>query len=407
MPYLEQETEYTIGQRIHLARRDLKGTIKSNYVLFGFGMGLVALILLIGIPAAQFMESFGVWEDRINSPEGPLCNTEDFNEPPYPAIIDIIPETAADQAGLIDGDIITRINDLPIDSFTTLSESWPDKFPNIRPGDFVEIYVQREGNVFPISVKTTAHESKPFTPFLGIAMYQEPVCSLWFTPNEETQFSAGDHELILVGIWSVVFIAVAFGIFLILGGLWYRPHISKLKKEMANWENDFLDQSYIMTFNTTPPTGSTNGKKIFDLAQIVFPELRKKTGRKAKWKGTMKGSNNYEFDCFQASTGKDSTEQEIFVAKHFGDTKVTFKKLQELCKATIDSLSLDSVKKKIKDVDKMVILRLICVGKNYEKQLVVDESWEDLRDDLDFEYPIDLIFENEDGSYEVNMIDYE
>ena len=49
-----------------------------------------------------------------------------------------------------------------------------------------------------------------------------------------------------------------------------------LEKEIEEWEGDYLAENYYLSFETNVPTGKTNGEKIFRMAQLVFPELRKK-----------------------------------------------------------------------------------------------------------------------------------
>src|SRR5439155_4212641 len=78
----------------------------------------------------------------------------------------------------------------------------------------------------------------------------------------------------------VIAFAIIFGYFLI----WTLWKGKKLKADIDAWEEAYLDQYYVLTFETAKPSGSTNGEKIFNLAQTVFPELRKKDGKPEKWK---------------------------------------------------------------------------------------------------------------------------
>jgi len=191
------------------------------------------------------------------------------------------------------------------------------------------------------------------------------------------------------------------GIILIYFAFTLVGQLRKLRSEVSNWENAYLDQNYLLTFETNPPAGSTDGEKIFNMTQIVFPELRKPNGKPEKWKGIVKGTDGYEFDCFQTTNAKKDEEKEILVVKHFGDTKITKEKLQELCDAAKESQKEKSVEKKIEKAYEMEIFRIICVGRNYEPKLIKNEKYQDsVMADLDFDGLIDLILE-EEGNYTV------
>jgi len=84
--------------------------------------------------------------------------------------------------------------------------------------------------------------------------------------------------------------------------------------------------------------------------------------------------------------------------KHFGDTKITSEKIQEACDAAEKSLKEKSVNKKIKNASEMDILRLILVGRNFEEKLLKNEDYQDdVMDDLEFDYNVDLILEKDDN----------
>jgi len=191
----------------------------------------------------------------------------------------------------------------------------------------------------------------------------------------------------------VIFFAAIFGYFLI----WTLWKGRKLKRDVDEWEEAYLDQYYVLTFETMKPSGSTNGEKIFNMAQTVFPELRMKDGKPEKWKGEVEGKDGYKFDCYQAT---NESERRLFVVKHFGKEKIDLEKLQELCDMAKKGKAVTTLKEKIKKLDSMKFFRIICVGENYDEKFLKARSLDKIMDDLDFEEPIDLILEK-DGNYSV------
>src|SRR5712691_12590546 len=43
-------------------------------------------------------------------------------------------------------------------------------------------------------------------------------------------------------------------------------------KNLKQWNEDYLEQAYILVFDTTIPKGDTTGEKILNLARAIFPE---------------------------------------------------------------------------------------------------------------------------------------
>jgi hypothetical protein len=55
---------------------------------------------------------------------------------------------------------------------------------------------------------------------------------------------------------------------------WYFIRSRRYFQRLREWKDDFLEQAYILVFDTTVPKGNTSGEKILNLARAVFPELR-------------------------------------------------------------------------------------------------------------------------------------
>jgi len=398
---LKDETELSLAQRVHLAQRKLISVLNNTYAALGIGIAITVIVLLIGIPSLQFMESFGTWEYRLDSSDGPKCNPDDYSDSSkYPATVNMIEGAGAKEAGMQDGDIITRINDLEIPHSQSLELDWPYKLPEVKPGDTVEVMVKRDNQLQSFMVKTTPRTDDPSQPFLGVETVS-PVCTFYFVLSEDALFTQNEFELVLMGIWGIVIIVAVLGGVLIIAFFFWKSKIDKLKHEIEEWEGDYLEEGYYLAFETNVAQGSTDGEKIFNMAQMVFPELRRKDLKPEKWKGKVIGVNNYEFDCFQTT----SNGEQLFVVKHFGDTKIDENKLQELSNAVKESLNLDTLEKKIKDLKYIDVMRITCVGRNYDEKLLKDQSRNEILDRLKTDYLFDLILEKNE-KYTVLEFEY-
>ena len=77
---------------------------------------------------------------------------------------EVIEGTPADQAGLVIGDIIVRVDRTPID----LQHELPDVIQQYWPGDVVTVSVVRAGEVESVRVKLGEHPEEPGRAYLGI-----------------------------------------------------------------------------------------------------------------------------------------------------------------------------------------------------------------------------------------------
>jgi len=401
---LVQDTELTFGQKAHLTQRVVKTLLKNTNWLLGIAIAVFILILVVGLPSVQFLQSFSI-ENRLNSEDGPICNPDYYLDPnDYPAQIFVVPNTGAEKAGLKDGDIIIGINDL-VGYQANLIRGWADKLPDVKPGDFVEVRFSRNTLEQTFTVETIPSEGDPSRPMIGFIIPDSPTCALYFILNEGVEFTQGYLALVIGALWVIVIISGIAGSVFILIYWKFRPVFKNITSEIGELENEYLDQNYVLTFGTMSASGKTNGEKIFNLAQNVFPELRKESGKPQKWKGVKKDSEGYTFDCYQTTADTDS---ELFIVKHFGDEKITLDKIQELCDKALNSRKDEKIKKKIDEVEDMPISRIICVGKNYDTKLLESDEYlsKVMLDKLEFDSKIDLILEK-DGKYSVIWIDYE
>ena len=105
-------------------------------------------------------------------------------------------------------------------------------------------------------------------------------------------------------------------------------------------------------------------------------------------------------------------EYDVFAVKHFGDKPVTKEMLQEACDEAEECLDDKKVKAKI-DTGSSTITRLVFVVKSFDFDLKSDDGkqilWEDMEtevldrlieqmmDSIEWDEPIDLMLETENG----------
>jgi len=380
---MSEESELSLAQRVHLTQRDLKSFLKTPIIAIGIGIVLIGLVIPITLDTRNFLDTFGYFDGKLNSVDGPSCISEDFTgvQADFPSQVLVIEGSGADKVGMKSGDFIKSINGVPISSTGDVL-NWQNLVLGIKPGDNVDVEILRDGVPLSFNVKTTESIDEPTKPMIGI--YNAVSCTLYFILKEGVVFSQKDIDFVYNNLDIILLTNGIFGIVLIYFAFTLVGKLRRLRSEVIHWEDAYLDQNYLLTFETNPPHGSTDGEKIFNMAQTVFPELRKRNGKPEKWKGTIKGKEGYEFDCFQTTNAKKDEEKEILVVKHFGDTKITPDKIQEVCTAADKSRKFV---KEIKNSEEMDILRLI----DYQDEVM---------DDLDFDYNVDLILE-EEGNYTV------
>ncbi len=396
--YLVEEQELSLGERVHLASKDLRKILNPSIVAALVGLGIIGLVTLSTFHASSTLNEYGYHQYRLNSADGPICDPSDkmVSDDADPAKIVVLNGYGADKAGLKNGDVVEQINNITISNAGEFS-NWRNLIPGVKPGDVVQVKAIRDGQELSFKVQTSSSPSNSTIPLIGL-LVPKTCDEYYFLNDKEKSLTLESIRYIdsMLGNIRIAVIAFAaiFGYFLI----WTLWKGRKLKADVDAWEEAYLDQYYILTFETTKPSGSSNGEKIFNLAQTVFPELRKKDRKQEKWKGKMEGKDGYEFDCFQTT---NESEPRLFVVKHFGKEKVDLEKLQELCDMAKKGKSAKTLKDKIKKLnDSTKFFRVICVAENYDAKFLNDRSLEEVMDKLDFEDPIDLILEK-DGNYSV------
>lgn len=210
--------------------------------------------------------------------------------------------------------------------------------------------------------------------------------------------SMATQNLVFVSIvFSIAISAYVFGWFVIKA-----PHAYK---KLQEWDEDYLESAYILIFDTTIPKGNSTGEKVFNLAKLVFPELRsdlyispldkptfpsfvkallskKKKTRNAIHEDISQ-SLNYRIDSYVLDVAY-KTDEGYFVIKDFKDKVVTPEDFREVTRI---------VKEKFTH-----IFRVICVAKAYDESFLNKETLEkQMTKELKANFKIDLILEEKVG----------
>jgi hypothetical protein len=396
MGYMDNH-ELSLGEQVHLANKDLRNILRPSIIAAIVGLGIIAIVVTFTYFASTTISEYTYTVYRINSAIGPLCDPLNFIPvaDSDPAKVTVLDGQNADKAGIMTGDMVTKINGLQISNAKEFNDL-QDIFPNLKAGDAVSIEVLRGGQHTSFTVQAVQPLNNPKVVSLGMII---PAKCLSYYELKEEKKGYGPELITIVsdnldnirnvgGIFATI-----FAFFLVLT-LWKGRRLSN---EINDWERAYLDQYFVLTFETNTPIGSTNGEKVFNMAQTVFPELRQKDGKSARWQGTVTGKDNYNFDCFQ-TTGESSTR--LFVAKQFEKgVTIDMKKLQEMCDIVTESKKISTLKDKIRNLERIKIFRIVCVANEYDQSLLDDFKREELMGILS-KYPLDLIIDR-DGTYSV------
>jgi hypothetical protein len=199
---------------------------------------------------------------------------------------------------------------------------------------------------------------------------------------------------------GVSIIGVAFCSY---GLIWYIIKGRQVDQNFNDWKHDYIEQTYILVFDTTVPKGDTTGERILNLARAVFPELRSNyippgilDRIKLRFKRKVdkpqhiivSESMNYKVSPEYSVDLALRTPDGYFIVKDFKDKVVSPEELRHLVKI---------LGHKFKD-----IFRVICVARAYDEVLLNTETLEKQMTEQDFE--IDLILEEKVG-YSVLWVD--
>jgi hypothetical protein len=187
--------------------------------------------------------------------------------------------------------------------------------------------------------------------------------------------------------------------------IFYSIRARQFYRKLRDWNEDYLEQAYILLFTTTVPKGNDAVERVLNLASQILPELspdyldlspyiddyvksffRKKLGRsRASISSKSKNYkvNSYTFDLVL------KTPKGYFIVKVFRDKVVTPEDLKG---------SVEIIQSKFRDrFHRIHVLRVICVAREYDQSLLQQESLERTMKDLRAKFKIDLLIEEQVG----------
>lgn len=189
--------------------------------------------------------------------------------------------------------------------------------------------------------------------------------------------------------------------------IWLFSRAIKYYKRFKSWKQDYLEQSYILIFNTLIPKGNNVVENILYLSKNIFPELRsdyleslpyysdhlrnfvrKKLGKTQKYDKAK--IMNYDVNSYTLDIALRTQVNGYFIVKVFTDKIVTIDDLKQL---------IQIVSGKFKDkYQRPFIFRLICVSKKYDEQFENRSSLDQLmNNEIKTRFPIDLVVEENVG----------
>jgi hypothetical protein len=198
---------------------------------------------------------------------------------------------------------------------------------------------------------------------------------------------------------------------------WLYYKLRSVNKELKIWTQEYMNNSYVIIFNTTIPKGNSTEEKIIDLAKQVFPELheqyskfysidkigsialriflKKLLGKKTVRIGTDNvnskvGKEKYDIDL------AIKTLEGYFIVKDFNENILTVDELKNYIKVLDNKINTQKILQNTKLIDSK-IFRLIFVAKHYDQQFLERESLERIMtDEINVNFKVDLIMEEED-----------
>src|SRR3990172_9880229 len=77
--YLVEKNELSLGQRVHLHKRELIFVFNNIYYILGIFIVILFVIIALALNAESFIENFGEWEYRFHSIDGIHCEPNKYN----------------------------------------------------------------------------------------------------------------------------------------------------------------------------------------------------------------------------------------------------------------------------------------------------------------------------------------
>lgn len=222
-----------------------------------------------------------------------------------------------------------------------------------------------------------------------------------FVPGYQTFFDPLHTTLQFVRFWIPCTIILVSALM-----IWYYQRARKVFRMVSDWNHDYLTQAYILTFDTTLPTGNTTGEKVYSLAKLIFPELRfdyakfspyytdyfkyyfkKKIGKSKQQ--SLSRSLNYSINGNSFDLAL-RTMKGYFIVKDFKNKAVTEKDLRE---------TLHVIRNNFKDkYHRSFVLRVVFVAKEYAQPLLERETLENkMTREIRTNFGVDLLIQDNAG----------
>ena len=177
---------------------------------------------------------------------------------------------------------------------------------------------------------------------------------------------------------------------------WLYYKMRAVNKELKIWTQEYMNNSYVIIFNTTIPKGNSTEEKIIDLAKQVFPELHEQYSKfytidkigsialriflkKLLGKKTVR----IVTDNVNSKVGKEKyhinlaikTLEGYFIVKDLNENILTVDELKNFIKVLDNKINTQKILQNTKLIDSK-IFRLIFVSKHYDQQFLERESLE-------------------------------
>jgi hypothetical protein len=160
----------------------------------------------------------------------------------------------------------------------------------------------------------------------------------------------------------------------------------QFSRELNIWNEQYLQNSYILIFDTTTPKGNSTGERVLNLTRLIFPQLRrdyinyyyvsnfvrfflKKIFAKS-WDKILSESLNYRINQELSLDVALKTLEGYFIVKDFKDHIVTTEDLAYL----LDVVSRKFRKKNLRPN----IFRIIVVAKEFDRLFYDRKSLEQI-----------------------------
>jgi len=223
--------------------------------------------------------------------------------------------------------------------------------------------------------------------FSGLALYEITTIDNYLN-SLDFDFPNVDDESIYYHVGQVQSYTVISIAVVVIAMVWFASRGRKIIKELNFLQKEKIRQSYYLTFETSVPIGQTPIERILYMIRSIFPEIkvaeRKRQKKGKKLYDVEKRIKDYVYDLV-IYTGEGPLLVEFF------NKKLGFEDLKDFVKKTNNAF------------EKVKLLRVLCVAKEYDEIFYKDEIVPKMKD-LNRRFKLDLIVAEGD-SYSMLWLD--